>query len=209
MSRFICALAVVAALLVGIMLPGVAAAHESREVGNYQFVVGFLNEPAFQEEQNGLSVRITNLTTGEPVENLADTLKAEVIFGDQQRELALRPVFRDPGHYKSDFYPTAAGAYTFRFSGEIEGTAIDESFTSSPDGFDEVQAPTEVQFPAAVATTGELQTQLAAAQSTARLGMILGGIGTAVGLIGLIVAFMALRGRKAGTAVRESSAARA
>lgn len=197
-----------AVVLAGLLLPVAASAHERREVGTYLFVVGFLNEPAFEGEQNGVSVRITNTATGQPVENLADALKAQVVFGSQQRDLTLRPVFRDPGHYKSDFYPTAAGAYTFRFSGEIEGRVIDESFTSSPEGFDEVSATTDVQFPVAVPSATELNSQLTAAQSTARTSMILGGAGLALGLLSLIVALLALRRRSSAAARHESTAAR-
>ena len=36
-----------------------AAAHERRNVGPYQFVVGWLNEPAFQGQPYGASVRRT------------------------------------------------------------------------------------------------------------------------------------------------------
>jgi len=194
--------------LLALLIPVSASAHERREVGTYKFVVGFLNEPAFQEEQNGLSVRITDKASENPVENVQDTLKAQVIFGDQQREVTLRPVWNDPGHYKSDFYPTAAGAYTFRFFGEIEGTAIDEAFTSSPDGFDEVKAPVDVQFPVQVPVVGSLNSELVAARNAARTATLLGGAGLAIGAISLIVAVLALRGRRVGASLRESSVAR-
>ena len=38
---------------------GLVSAHEHRTVGDYTFVVGFLNEPAVQDELNAASVRIT------------------------------------------------------------------------------------------------------------------------------------------------------
>ena len=38
---------------------GLASAHEHRTVGDYNFVVGFLNEPAVQDELNAVSVSIT------------------------------------------------------------------------------------------------------------------------------------------------------
>jgi hypothetical protein len=51
---FLAMIAVIAAPLGG-------SAHERRDVagGQYRFVVGFLNEPAFQGELNAISVRIT------------------------------------------------------------------------------------------------------------------------------------------------------
>ncbi len=184
-----------------------AFAHEHREVGKYEFVVGFLNEPAFEGELNAMSVRITNVETKQPVENLEKTLKAQLIFGAEQRDMQLTPVFRDPGHYKAHFYPTKSGAYTFRFFGDIEGTQIDEKFTSKPGGFNEVQAPAELQFPAQVPANAELNTQLAAAQNAVRTATLLGSGGLILGLVSLVLALMALRGRKASGAVREPSIA--
>lgn len=125
-------------------------AHEHREVadGQYELTVGFLNEPAYVNLQNGLSLRVE--TTGDepaPVEGLVETLDATVIYGDQEMELELSPVFNDPGHYQSIFFPTALGAYTFQITGEIEGNAIDESFTSGPETFAEVEPIEPLQFP--------------------------------------------------------------
>lgn len=38
---------------------GTLSAHEGRSVGDYNFVVGFLTEPAYEGLQNGVSVRVT------------------------------------------------------------------------------------------------------------------------------------------------------
>ena len=125
------------------------SAHENREVadGQYQLTVGFLEEPAFVNEKNGLSLRVVTVDGEEPVEGLVDTLEAEVIYGDQSMELELAPVFGDAGHYQAIFFPTATGAYTFRISGEIEGNEIDEEFTSGPETFSEVEPIEPLQFP--------------------------------------------------------------
>ncbi|MGH2560837.1 MAG: hypothetical protein ACRDJH_17370 [Thermomicrobiales bacterium] len=153
------ALVVIAAL--ALALPIATLAHERREVadGQYQFVVGFIEEPAFVGEKNGLSLRITKpggpeatpTAEGEeariPIEGLETTLTAEVIYGDQSMDLPLQPAFRDPGLYVSHFFPMAEGDYSFHIAGEIEGVAVDETFTSSPDGFDSVQAREPLEFP--------------------------------------------------------------
>ncbi len=110
-----------AAALVALSLPGSTAAHEHREVGNYVFVVGFMNEPAFEGELNGIWVKVTTKDTEQPVEWLAETLKAQVIHGASERDMVLEPAFGEPGVYTSVFYPTADGDYTFRFFGTIEG----------------------------------------------------------------------------------------
>jgi hypothetical protein len=208
MSRLIKTL-ILAAVAALCLLPSIASAHEHREVGEYEFTVGFLNEPAYENEQNGIWVEVLNHDTEEPIEGLADTLNAEVIFGDQRREMELRPAWGEEGVYISNFYPTQAGDYTFRFYGEIEGTPVDESFTSSPDGFDSVKPVADLQFPVAVSSNAELSQQLTAAQNTARIAMIVGGAGLALGLLGLIVAGMALRGRRPATAMREPTTSRA
>lgn len=196
------------ALLSALLLPVAASAHEHRDVGQYKFVVGFINEPAFEGEQNGIWVSITDKTTQTPMENLAETLKAQVIYGEQQLDLALEPAWNEKGVYTADFYPTAAGDYTFRFFGDINGTAIDETFTSSPEGFSSVQPTTALQFPAKVPAATELRSELAAALSMARTATILGGAGLAFGLISLLAALGALRGRRTPAALDERSAAR-
>lgn len=43
---------------------GTVSAHEGRAVGDYNFIVGFLNEPAFEGFQNGVSVRVTKEAEG-------------------------------------------------------------------------------------------------------------------------------------------------
>lgn len=196
------------ALLSALLLPVAASAHEHRDVGQYKFVVGFINEPAFEGEQNGIWVSITDKTTQTPMENLAETLKAQVIYGEQQLDLALEPAWNEKGVYTADFYPTSAGDYTFRFFGDINGTAIDETFTSSPEGFSSVQPTTALQFPAKVPAATELRSELAAALRMARTATILGGAGLAFGLISLLAALGALRGRRTPAALDERSAAR-
>ncbi len=160
MLRNIKLLASLAALtLLAGLIPTLTAAHEHREVadGRYELTVGFLTEPAYVTQQNGLSLRVLQVSdatpaaadahAGTPVEGLADTLTAEVSYGDQSMELELEPVFNDPGHYQAIFFPTAPGAYSFHISGEIEGTPIDETFEPGPETFDEVQPIEPLQFP--------------------------------------------------------------
>ena len=205
-SRSFRSFLLVVLLVGGFFSASSASAHEHRHVGKYEFVVGFLNEPAFEGELNAMSVRITNAETKQPIENLEKTLKAQLIFGSEQRDMVLTPVWNDAGHYKAHFYPTKSGAYTFRFFGDVEGAQIDEKFTSKPGGFNEVQAPAELQFPAKVPANAELTTQLAAAQNSVRTATLLGSGGLLLGLVSLGLAFMALRGRRTSV-VREPSVA--
>lgn len=57
------------------------------------------------------------------------------------------PVWDEDGAYQAVFIPTEPGDYTFRFFGQIEGVEIDESFTSSPEGFHSVTPRTDLEFP--------------------------------------------------------------
>ena len=163
-------------------------AHEERTVGAYDLEVGFIAEPVYVGERSGLEIHVTK--DGKPVEGLATTVKAQVIFGSQQRDLTLSAREADPGWYESVFIPTAAGKYTFHLTGTIEDQAIDESFTSSPTGFDEVQEAAVGQFPNILPTTAELSADArkgadAAGQLPLALG--LGAVGAGLGLLGLAI----------------------
>jgi hypothetical protein len=144
-----------------------ADAHEVRQIANgkYQIVVGFMDEPVFAGDKSGLEFFVSDLSTpatpsaaasggdedeesaDAPVNGLEKTLKAEVIYEDQTMELPLSARWNTPGAYQSIFYPTKPGDYTFRIYGTINGTAIDESFTSGPDTFGPVEDPAPLQFP--------------------------------------------------------------
>ena len=164
-------LAAIGSLAVGTLLlaaPLSAEAHEVRQIadGKYQIVVGFMDEPVYAGDKSGLEFFVTDLSApatptvasdgdedeeaaGAPVDGLEKTLKAEVIFEDQTMELPLSARWNTPGAYESVFYPMKPGDYTFRIYGKIGNTDIDESFTSSPEGFDAVKDPTPLQFPKA------------------------------------------------------------
>ncbi|MGB3305830.1 MAG: FixH family protein [Thermomicrobiales bacterium] len=145
--RFIALLVAAILAMTSVMMPFAASAHESRTVAtDYEFVVGFVNEPAVQGEMNGIILEVSK--AGEPVTGLDQTLKAEIILGDQKKEVALSPVWKEDGSYKAMFIPTQPGDYTFHFFGTIEGTQIDETFTSSPEGFDSVAPRSDYEFPA-------------------------------------------------------------
>lgn len=147
------------AVLGFVAMPFAAEAHETRTIadGRYQIVVGFMDEPVFAGDKSGLEFWVRDISEatpsageeaeGEPVEGLAETLKAEVIFEDQTMELPLTAMWNEPGGYGSVFFPMEPGDYTFRIYGTIGDTKIDESFTSSPEGFDSVKDPAPLQFP--------------------------------------------------------------
>jgi hypothetical protein len=187
--------AVLAAALTMIGGTVTVLAHESRDVGEHTVVVGFVDEPVFTGQKSGLEFSVSH---GEdPVEGLEATLSATVTFGDQTRDLEISPRFGEPGWYQSVFFPTAAGPYTFRIFGEAEGEPFDESFTSGPDTFSEVQDVTGGQFPVQFPPTGDIARDAEAganAAGTAGIALLLGGAGLVAGLVALGLTLARRRG---------------
>jgi hypothetical protein len=204
-----------AALAVALMLLGAAPAlaHEGRKLGDLEMEVGWGTEPAYSGEVN--SVQILLVHDGKPVVDLGDTLDVEVTFGDQTQTFSLEPFFEEgefgtPGDYRAWLIPTTAGQYSFHFTGTIDGEDVDETFTSGPKTFDDVQNPQSVEFPVQQPSTGELaeridrvEPRLASAISDVQADVqttsddassakTIGLIGLVVGAIGLIVAIVAL-----------------
>jgi hypothetical protein len=191
-------------ILVGVAGP--ASAHERREVGQQVFVVGFGEEPAYAGQPNSVQLQLSDLKE-RPVTDLGDSLSVEVVFGDQRTKLSLEPrfvvgVFGEPGDYRAYFVPSRPGRFTFHFSGTVKGQQVDETFTSGPKTFDDVQDPVEQMFPVKDPTTGQLAERLD--REVARLersndndGVArgLGIAGVAVGLVAVVVALVALRRR--------------
>ena len=178
--------AVLGAALTFFVSAGTTLAHESRDIDGINLAVGFLDEPVYSGQKSGLDLRVTH--DGAPVEGLEETLEAEVTFDGQTRDLPISPVFGEIGAYRSVFFPTAAGPYTFRIFGEIDGEAIDESFTSGPETFSEVQDATAGQFPLVLPAAGDTARDAeagAAAARTATLALVIGGAGLLAGLVAL------------------------
>ena len=177
-----------------VLLASPALAHEERDVAGYSFEVGLINEPVYVGQKSGLEFFVNK--AGTPVEGLEKTLKAEVIAGQAKRDLPISARFGEKGAYESVFIPTAGGKYTFHISGTIEGTAVDESFTSSPSGFNEVQEAASGQFPVTLPTAAELSAEArkgADASTQLPIALALGAGGLLVGLVALGVA---LAGRR-------------
>lgn len=180
------------AALTALLPLAIALAHEGRDVGKYRLTVGWTGEPAYQGQRNGIALSIVNRDTNQPVEGAEKTLKAEILFGGQKREVALRAVFRQPGQYTADVIPTRDGDYRFRFFGNIEGQAVDEVFDSADGKFDGVQKTDALYFPGGDTSTQLAQTVQAAEQQAAQsqtfgiLGLVLGALGLVAGGAALV-----------------------
>lgn len=201
-----CALATAGIALLLVASP--ASAHEFRKVGKYGLVVGFGTEPAYAGQPNRVQLLVSDAATNEPVADIGNDLKVQVIFGDQSQDLEMEPEFEvhefgTVGDYGADFIPTRPGKYTFHFTGSIKGQKIDESFTSGPDTFGEVEDPVAAEFPVKDPTTGQLNEKIDreiprltsgigdandaadGAKTLSYVSLAVGGLGLVVGLIAL------------------------
>src|SRR2546421_4624072 len=157
-------------VFLGLALPLVilntVTAHEERKEGSYELAVGWADEPTYVGFKNAVEVLLKD-AKGKPVLNLGDTLKVEVIFGDQKsRLLPFEPAFDveegfgTPGDYQASLIPTRPGTYTFHFVGSIRGQKVDQTSTSSEKPFASPRAPSEVEFPAKNPATADLAARL-------------------------------------------------
>ena len=151
-----------------------------------------------------------------PVEGLEGSMQVEVthVPSGVSRVFDLKAVFGEPGHYVVNLVPTAAGVYEFRVFGDIEGTALDETFASSGGGggFDDIRTSAGLHFPeelpelreiesgvrGAIQTAQEAQDAALAAQegggnTLAIIALIVGIVGVVLGLGGT---WFGLRGRR-------------
>jgi hypothetical protein len=170
--------------------PQRAAAHGHTEVGDYELVIGFHSEPAYQGEPNGLDLFVTNSKTGERVNGLEETIQVEIIYGSSKKELQIEPQFGQDGAYTAYLIPSETGDYTWHIFGTIEDTPVDVSMTSSPDTFGSVAPKSSVSFPNTEISSAELSAQAELAASTSRIALITGGVAVVLGLLGLVFGWL-------------------
>jgi hypothetical protein len=186
--------AVLAGVLTMLVGHGAAAAHEEREIDDITMVVGMLDEPVYVGQKSGLELVVTH--DGEPAEGLEETLQAEVIFGEETRELEIEPAFGEPGSYRSIFIPTAAGPYTFHIAGEIDGEPIDETFIAGPEGFGAVQDTAGGQFPVQFPAMSDVVRDAEAGANAATTSTIALGLGAAGLIVGLVALGLSVARRR-------------
>src|SRR2546429_7116150 len=125
-------LALLTALLGVVLTTSPALAHEKRHVGNYTFVVGFRDEPAYANVKNSLDLTICNgsdcnytvqngmRVLSNPVNDADKTLKVEVSTSSSAPlALTLEPRWANPGKYNAYFLPTKVGDYVFHIFGTL------------------------------------------------------------------------------------------
>jgi len=179
-----------------IIYGGTAAAHERRIVGPYQFVVGWLNEPAYVGLMNSLDLRVTDtrVTPAKAVEGLEKTVTADVQSGGlAPLSLTVTARFGTAGAYNGYVMPTATGTYIFHIKGKVESLDIDEKFESGPGRFGDIESTTALQYPNKVPGSSEVGDRLAAIQSDLFQIRLLAAVGIGLGIIALGVPFFLRR----------------
>jgi hypothetical protein len=174
------------AVLFLLFLPGLVLAHEARDVAGTQMEVGFIDEPVFVNDRSGLEFFVNR--NEQPVEGLEKTIKASVTAGGQTRELPVSARPETTGAYESYFIPTVAGQYSFHLTGTIDGTPIDETFTSGPTTFGDVEDTQSGQFPIVLPGPADVAANAkkgADAASQLPIAIGLGAAGVVVGLAAL------------------------
>ena len=213
-----------------LLLPGVASAHAQEQVGPFHMEIGFGTEPAYTGQPNSVQLLLTK--NDKPVLDLGDSLKVTVSFGGQSTDpSALEPNFEPggdgiQGDYRYWFVPTQAGAYTFAFTGTVQGTKFDVSVTGGPKTFNTVEDMSSITFPKVeFPANNELATRIqqesdrtqtaitdatksassanaaaSDASSAASTAKTIGVIGVLIGAVGLVIAIIALSASRKRTA---------
>lgn len=190
MSRLLPTVAALAVVLSSFAIStNVALGHERRAVGPYTFVVGWINEPAYVNAANGLSLDVTETSGSKPVEGLATTVHAEVIVGGGAKKLSLDLATDEasPGHYEGSFIPTKTGDYIFHIFGTAGSTKIDERFESGPNTFNGVVSTDPLQFPDKVPANSDLAARLDSIQTQVIAGIVIGGVALLLSVGGLVM----------------------
>jgi len=177
---------------------GTASAHERRMVGPYEFVVGWLNEPAYVGLMNSLDLRIsdTRATPAKAVEGLEKTLTVDLQSGGlAPQALTVTARFGTPGAYNGHVMPTATGAYTFTIKGKIQSQDVNEKFESGPGRFGDVESTTALQYPNKVPAADDLTKRLGDLQSGIDQTRLLSAVAVVIGVVALGASFAMSRRR--------------
>jgi hypothetical protein len=181
-----------ALIMLLLVLPGAALAHERRTIadGKYDVTVGWDVEPAYVGQKNGAGIRIAQAGSNPPapVTDADKTLKVQIRQGASTKEFSLRAVFGQPGYYLADIVPTRDGEYQWTFVGSIGSDQINERFDTADGKFDKALPISGIQFPQAVPDPGQQSAAISAAQADAQNARMMALAGIGVGVLGLLAA---------------------
>jgi len=190
-----------------------------------EFVIGWVNEPSYANEINFVDfwAHYINATCPQgtvstvcPVYGLDQSLQVQVLLGGQSEVLQFSPNLSNDvpplfyGEYTAPLTPTVPGTISFRVFGNVNNTAVNETFTCGPTTFECVDPASEIQFPTQISSGSDLQTSLTNAQSQIanmqtqitnlqnqlQSAYLIGGVGIVVGVVGVVIGAVAMRGKR-------------
>ncbi len=104
--------------------PWPVIAHEEVTFGDISIVGGWVDEPPLVNELNGIILNITQVSSGQPVNNALAQLDVTLQKGADSRPLEFQPS-EESGVYTATILPTQTGQYAIVMRGTIAGQAID------------------------------------------------------------------------------------
>lgn len=173
-------------LVVGVLLGSavpMVSAHDTETVDGYEVTFGGADEPVITDERMWLEVEIVDAETGEPVEELEDSLTIAVQrpFGNDTHELDVSSRYGEPGWYEAPIVFTEPGTYTVFINGTVDGTEVNLAFQKQVHNASNLEYP-----PQSVPQDSNPANSLTEGIS----GVV---IGAAIAVLGMAVAFVAGR----------------
>ena len=162
-----------------------ARAHARLEVGPYMLILGWENEPVIVGDRNALVLSVHDMD-GAPIENLEGSLEVNVLYAGRSFLGFLNPT-SEAGHYRMELLPTVRGQFEVHLVGQIGETHLDHFLEP-----EEVLPARTLQFPEPVADPLETQAELDQLRSSVTNSQRLAAGGLIAGLLGLILAGLAL-----------------
>ena len=130
MSRFIARLAALLILIFAVGRAWPAFAHEKITLGDYTVEYGWVTEPPVAGQSNAIELHFIqgehSHESGSNEHAAVDVsgLNVELVYGGEVIPLSLQPVADHPGDFTGAFTPERPGKYTLRFSGTLDGFAV-------------------------------------------------------------------------------------
>jgi hypothetical protein len=127
--------------------PGPVIAHEEVVFGDISIVGGWVDEPPLVNELNGIILNITQVSSGQPVNNALAQLDVTLQKGADSKPLEFQPS-EESGVYTATILPTQTGQYAIVMRGTIAGQAIDGQIE-----IEDVEDTARFTFPTGAAAT--------------------------------------------------------
>lgn len=152
-------------------------AHEHITIGDYELVIGWLDEPPIAGQMNAITISVSDQSSGEalPVEDVS-ALQVTVSYGGQNKALTLEPLGDDsPGEFMAPVLPTVPGEYTVLLEGQLGETAVEAEVQP-----EEVQPADALQFP--IPESSAQMTNVGTGDWLSWLAVLLGLAGVVLGI---------------------------